>query len=459
MSIRRPRSLLLCAAFAAVASLGAAAPSPAAAAAADGDGDGESAYRPGEVIVRYAPGVDRAARAATQRATRTERPEAFAPRSRTLQVRDGQTVNGAIRALRRRPGVSSATPNYLARVSAYLPDDPGPAGVPGGWAQTQWNFLPGTGVDAPVAWEQLIAAGRPGGRGVTVAVLDTGLAYADRGRFRQSPDFSRSRLRRGYDFVANDPYPNDQNGHGTHVASTIGESTGNGRGLTGLAYGATIMPVRVLDSAGVGDIDDIARGIRFAVRNGAKIVNLSFEFDGKLTGGSIPGIIDALRYARSRDVLVIGASGNASARAVAYPARSSLVVSVGATTEHGCQADYSNSGSGLDIAAPGGGADAEIPGNPSCRPQEPPGRPIFQLTFDGSVRRFGFPSIYTGTSMASPHVSAVAALVVASRVIGRDPSPAAIAARLKATATDLGTPGVDGRYGAGLLNAARATAP
>ncbi|MBA2517555.1 MAG: S8 family serine peptidase [Solirubrobacterales bacterium] len=450
MPFNRLRPLLLSAAIV-VASSGTAAQSSASA--------GEPAYRPGEVIVRYAPGVDRTARAATQRATGTEDPEAFAPQSRTLQVSDGQTVTGAIRALRRRPGVLSATPNYLARASAYLPNDPGPAGVPGGWAQLQWNFLSGTGVDAPVAWEQLIAAGRPGGRGVTVAVLDTGLAYNDRGRFRQSPDFSRSRLRRGYDFVAKDPYPNDQNGHGTHVASTIGESTGNGQGLTGLAYGATIMPVRVLDATGVGEIDDIARGIRFAVRNGAKIVNLSFEFDGTLTGGAIPGIIDALRFARSRGVLVIGASGNASARAVAYPARSSLVISVGATTEHGCQADYSNSGSGLDIAAPGGGADAEIAGDPSCRPQEKPGRPIFQLTFDGSVRRFGFPSTYTGTSMASPHVSAVAALVVASGVIGSDPSPGAIAARLKATATDLGTPGIDGRYGAGLLNAARATAP
>jgi serine protease len=199
--------------------------------------------------------------------------------------------------------------------------------------------------------------------------------------------------------------------------------------------------------------------VRADRRTGAKIVNLSFEFDGEVTGGGIPGIIDALRYARRRNVLVVGASGNASARAVAYPARSSLVLSVGATTEHGCQASYSNRGSGLDIVAPGGGADADIPGNPFCRPLEAPGRDIVQLTLDGSVRRFGFPTGYVGTSMASPHVSAVAALVIASRVIGRDPSPAAISARLKGTATDLGPPGVDSRYGWGLLNAARATAP
>ena len=102
-------------------------------------------------------------------------------------------------------------------------------------------------------------------------------------------------------------------------------------------------------------------------------------------------------------------------------------MSVGATTEHGCQADYSNAGSGLDIVAPGGGPDADIPGDPNCRPgAEPAGRDIFQMTSRrGRSAHFGLPSGYVGTSMAAPHVSATAALVIASGVIGRNPTPAA----------------------------------
>ena len=445
------RSLLLATLLATGAGLGVAAVASAAAV---------PAHRPGEVVVSYASGVDRAARASVQRATGTGGPRSFAPRSRVLKIRDGHRAAETVRALRSQPGVKSANPVYVAKASAFIPNDPGLAGVPGGWAQTQWNFLAGTGVNAPDAWENLNRAGRPGGAGVTVAVLDTGLAYSNRGRFRRSPDLSISRVRRGYDFVAGDAYPNDQNGHGTHVASTIAERADNGVGLVGLAYGAQIMPVRVLDSAGQGDAPVIARGIRFAARKGAKIINLSFEFDAAVTGAGIPEVLDALRYAQSRGVLVIGASGNASARAVAYPARSSLVMSVGAVTEHGCQADYSNRGAGLDISAPGGGPDAPILNDPArCRPDQPPGRDIFQVTFDGSVRRFGVPGGYVGTSMAAPHVSATAALVVASGVLGKDPTPRAIEARLRATATDVGAPGPDSRYGAGILDAARATAP
>jgi serine protease len=221
------------------------------------------------------------------------------------------------------------------------------------------------------------------------------------------------------------------------------------------------MPVRVLDRSGTGDSVAISAGIRYAARRGAKVINLSFEFDSSVTRGQIPDILDALRYARRKGALVIGASGNFSAHAVAYPARASHVLSVGATTEHLCQADYSNSGSALDISGPGGGLDAEVAGDPNCRPgAEPAGRDIFQLTYTSrSVRSFGLPGGYVGTSMAAPHVSATAALVIASGVIGPRPTPAQIEARLKLTARDLGRPGRDSRYGAGLVDAARAVTP
>jgi serine protease len=229
--------------------------------------------------------------------------------------------------------------------------------------------------------------------------------------------------------------------------------------VTGLAFGARIMPVRVLDRYGEGDSAAISRGIRFAARRGADVINLSFEFDSAIRPGQIPDILDALRFARRRGVLVVGASGNASAHSVAYPARAHDVLSVGATTEHGCVADYSNEGRTLDIAAPGGGPDAAVAGDPNCRPLEPPGRNIVQMTFRRSdPRSFGLPGDFTGTSMAAPHVSGVAALVIASGVLGPDPSPAALEARLEATARDLGAPGPDPRYGAGLVDAAAATA-
>ena len=418
-----------------------------------------SAYVPNEVIVRYAPSATRAVRASAQRSTGAGQPKVFAPYTRVLKIRDGESVEETIAELKRRPGVLSATPNVIARAS-FVPNDPGNAGgPPGGWQNVQWNFSAEVGVNAPAAWDRLNAVGRPGGLGVKVAVLDTGVAYATRRGYKRSPDLLNSFLK-GYDFVGGDAYPDDQNGHGTHVASTIGETVGNSFGVTGLAYGTRIMPVRVLDRRGLGDSVAISAGIRYAARKGAKVINLSFEFDSSVTRGQIPDIRDALRFARRKGALVVGASGNFSAHAVAYPARASHVLSVGATTEHRCQADYSNAGSRLDIAAPGGGDDADVPSDPNCRPGAGPGRDIYQVTYTNrSTKAFGLPGGYVGTSMAAPHVSATAALVIASGVIGPRPTPAQVEARLKATATDLGARGRDSRYGAGLVNAARAVTP
>jgi serine protease len=451
--------LLLATALSAVSALAI----PVSAAAAE--------YVPGEVVVRYAKDADRGDRAAVQRQTGVGAPEVFAPRTRVMRIRDGQSVEATVKELRARPEVATAAPNPIARVSAYVPQDPGNAGVPGGWQQLQWNFTGPTSVNAPDAWQRLIDVRRPGGQGVVVAVLDTGVAYSDSGRCpgraaraakvacRRSPDFRDGDFVRGYDFVADDSRPNDENGHGTHVAGTIGEGTGDDVGVTGLAYGARIMPVRVLDGLGEGDSVGISAGIRFAARRGADVINLSFEFGTQVTRREIPDILAALRYARRKGALVVGASGNGAAHSVAYPARATDVLSVGATTQHGCVAEYSNNGANLDIVAPGGGEDAAIPGDASCRPQDPPGGNIFQMTFDGSPRRFGLPAEYMGTSMAAPHVSAAAALVIASGVIGPDPSPGAVEARLKATARDLGLGGPDSRYGYGLLDAARAVNP
>ena len=433
--------------------------SAAAPAAATVDGQVPSGYDADEVVVRYARDAAADARSAARRATGTVAATSVAPGTAVVRIRDGESVAETIAELERRGAVADASPNWKARIAAFIPNDPGRARVAGGWQNLQWNLLADTGVNAPVAWANTIRAGRGGGRGVTVAVLDTGVAYRNRGRFRRSPDLSRYRFTRGYDFVDRDRYPLDDNGHGTHVASTVAESAHNNVGVVGVAYGATLMPVRVLDKYGVGKSAGIAAGIRFAARNGADIINLSFEFDRRVRTGDIPEIIDALRYARRRGALTVAASGNTGVGTVAFPARADHVMSVGATTEHGCQAVYSNRGSDLDIVAPGGGADAFLPEEGDrCRPADRSGRDIYQMTFTGSVRRFGLPSGYTGTSMAAPHVSGVAALAIASRVLGRDPSPSALEAHLEATATDLGPRGRDDRYGAGRVDAAAATA-
>lgn len=400
---------------------------------------------PNEVVVAYEGPAARAAAASGGRPYVVKR------------VRD---VGKAVQALRRSPRVRYAVPNLEARAAApFLPNDPGRTG-PGGWQQIQWNFTGPFSVNAPDAWGNLIAAGRPGGRGVTVAVLDTGVAYSFRKPHRRSPDLNRGKFVAGYDFVDGDPYPNDVNGHGTHVASTIAEATDNGLALTGLAYGATIMPVRVLNNDGEGSTTDIADGIRFAARKGARIINLSLEFSADVTASAVPQLIDAIEYAHRRGVFIVGAAGNEGLGSVDYPARAKYVVAVGATTEHGCISDFSNQGRGLDLVAPGGGRDAPLDSDPNCRPSARAGRNIYQLTLVAPRRRkFGLPGGYEGTSMAAPHVSATAALVIASGVLGPRPSPRTIELRLKFTARDLGPLGRDAAYGAGLIDAAAATSP
>ena len=365
-------------------------------------------------------------------------------------IADGDTVGQTVRELRRDPNVDYAVPNYIARASTLIPNDPG--------FSLQWNLNGYPGINMPEAWEYARFRNAPGGRGAVVAVLDTGVAFERYGRFRRAPDLNR--FVRGYDFIDRDRHPNDYNGHGTHVAGTIAQSTNNGTGAAGIAYRAKIMPVRVLDRAGEGDTIAISRGIRFAAKRRVAVINLSLEFDSWVRAAQIPDIIAALRYARSKGVLVVAAAGNEADSLVAYPARARYVMGVAASTIRGCQAEYSNSGMDVDITAPGGGADAANSDNPYdervCRPDQR-GPFVFQQTFTSSVRKFGLRGRgFQGTSMAAPHVSGVAALVVASKRLGRRPSPLTVERHLENTSRDAGPSGFDPRYGHGILDALNA---
>jgi serine protease len=365
------------------------------------------------------------------------------------------------------PAVAHARQHRLLARAAYVPNDSGvaAAAADAGWAAVQWELNGPFGINAPEAWSQASRLGGSGGRGVTIAVLDSGVAYADRGRFRRSPDLASSRFVHGYDFVDDDPYPNDEYGHGTFVASTIAATANNAYGTVGVSYRAKIMPVRVLNFEGRGYPSTIALAIRYAIRNGADVINLSLElYDGpplaprprSVTASR--SVRSALAAARRAGVIVVSAAGNSSDPNVPAQRYDTLAINVGGSTEHGCLGDYSNHGPGLDLVAPGGGTDADIPGDVRCQPTLPAGRDISAVSFlSESPARFEILPRFRGTSTAAPQVSGVAALVLASGVLGANPTPGEVERHLEKTARDLGAPGPDRYYGAGLIDATAAT--
>jgi serine protease len=401
---------------------------------------------------------------------------------RVLGLPAGVDAETAAAALASNPRVDYAAPNFIAHAAAttkpitagaaYIPDDPGLAGTAGGWQAMQWNLLPcGSlcdpaatplafqsrgGINMPQAWGTMAGLGRAGGLGVKVAVLDTGVAYRAVGaKVPGSPDFTPDQFVPGRDFVDHDRIPVDEDGHGTHIAGTIAEQTGNGTAVTGIAYGAKVMPVRVLNSGGFGRARDIGAGIAWAAKHGAQVINMSFEFGpGVKRCSDIPTICRAVRVANARGAVVVAAAGNDFHATATYPARIPGVIGVGGATEGACIGNYSNVGKGVDLFAPGGQGEGRTP----CQSAD---RSVFQLTFTSrTLKTFGYPTDYSGTSMAAAHASGVAALVIASGELTGKVTPLRIECQLEKSArkSGLGQPYRRAKWGAGLLDAAGAVA-
>jgi serine protease len=431
----------------------------------------QTPYDPHELIVGYRGAasalIAEITRGAHLSATVSTHPE-LTPGEKLLTLAPGVNPAQAASEVEHLPGVRYALPDYQAHIAGtFIPDDVGRSGKIHGWESVQWNFLGRAGVNAPHAWFNLLADHRPGARGVVIAVVDTGIAFRNWRTFKRSPDFNGTRFADPCDLVlgairngnCTDPYALDRESHGTFVAGTIAEATNNNYGLTGLAYQATILPVRVLDSQGNGDSSTIAAGIRYAVAHGAQVINLSIEFSPGTTAGQIPDVASAITYAHNHGVVVVGAAGNDENNRLDYPAALPDVISVGATTKDRCLAIYSDVGRGLDLVAPGGGDDAaSVPGSKCHALRNLPD--IYQMTFSNPEHPsgFGLPGGWFGTSMAAPAVSAAAAMVIASGVLGTNhPTPTAILDRLEATAQPLGAAQPNNAYGYGLVDIGAAT--
>ena len=304
--------------------------------------------------------------------------------------------------------------------------------------EVQWNFRM---IEAERTWD--IQKGDPS---VVVAVLDTGIAFEDFGPYRKAPDFGGTVFVQGRDIVNEDDHANDDNFHGTHVASTIAEATDNTVGATGLAFRCALMPVKVLDENGDGSFFEVAEGIDFAARNSSvKIINLSLGGDGN--SNTVRAAIDR---AVAAGITVVAAAGNDGRGTVSFPAALPNVIAVGAIDGRKQKAPYSNFGTELDLVAPGGDNRRDDTGPNGV----PDGRPdgILQQTLDpdsaerGIFNDFGY-FFVTGTSQATPHVAALAALLYQQGI----KSPTAIKAAMEQTAEDLGASGRDDTFGNGLI--------
>lgn len=386
-------------------------------------------FSPDQIIVKFRPELPSAARLDIVQQSQCSIARFCKPGDfHLVHIPPDEAPETMVESFQAHEAVEYAEPDYYV-TSAFVPDD--------SFFSFQWNLDNGTvgGIQMEAAWD--LQRGDPN---VIVAVLDTGVAYEDFGDFRQAPDLVDTAFVPGFDFVNNDSHPNDDQGHGTHVAGTIAQSTNNGIGVAGVAFGCSIMPIKVLDREGVGNHFIIAQGILFAVERGARVINMS------LGGPSDSRTLrDAVAEAHRQGVTFVCAAGNNffDGSPISYPAAyDDYCIAVGAVRYDGTRAPYSSAGFWVDVVAPGGDL-AEDQNDDGFADG------ILQQTFTEEPNDFAY-WFFQGTSMAAPHVAGLAALLASKGLT--DPDEIRLA--IEATAVDLGPPGWDEEYGWGIIDAA-----
>lgn len=327
-------------------------------------------------------------------------------KQRILHV-DPEHVDSVIKFLVTDGRVQHVEPNFKV-YATFVPNDPLYA--------KQWHMKQ---IGMEKAWNYTA------GLGATVAVIDTGIACVEHDGFSRLSDLSAECVP-GYNFVDSHEFAYDDHGHGTHVAGTIAQTTDNALGGAGIAFRTKLMPIKVLSGAGWGSSQDVADGIRWAADHGAQVINMSL-------GGSASSKVqeDAIAHARSKGVTVIAASGNDSAHRVSYPAATEGVIGVGASDPDDKKASFSNYGPEVDIAAPG----VNVTQQTICEEGK------------NGCEQF---ATWNGTSMATPHVAGVAALIVSLGVSDPDQVEKILKDNAKHTKATEADPE---KYGAGILDA------
>ncbi|WLD93833.1 S8 family peptidase [Alkalihalobacillus sp. AL-G] len=347
----------------------------------------KGSYELGEVLVKFKDQADKAAKSKALKAVGAKVvPDEDAVKSPFKVLKVGN-VEAVVKALENNPNVEYAEPNYTLKAT-WTPNDTYYSGYQYGPQNTYTNY----------AWDIT-----RGSSGQEIAVLDSGVDY-------NHPDLNGKTIR-GYDFVDNDWYPMDLNGHGTHVAGTAAAETNNSTGIAGMAPNTSILAVRVLDANGSGSLADVADGIRYAADAGAEVINLSLGCNC-----DTQAMEDAVNYAWNSGTVVIAAAGNDGVSTTFEPASYANVIAVAAVDSRDRIANFSNYGSWVDVAAPGVDIAATYPDN--------------QYVY------------MSGTSMASPHVAGLAGLLA-----GQGRNNAQIRAAIEQTADNIRGTGSDFAHG------------
>ena len=433
------------------------------------------AFAADQVIVKFNPNVPNAAKEAlmSEHGASVERVSLFGEFVR-WGLPEGANVTVIAEALNRNPLIEYAHPNFFAQAH-FVPNDTiyclqwhlddsleydsvnqvcqASAGNPNGGAN-------GGGIGMEQAWN--FSTGDPS---IIVAVLDSGVAYEDFNdpnnagcyrnngqlgtcrptinEYHQAPDLANTNflILAGSDFVNSDDHPNDDDSHGTHVTGTVAQSTDNNLGVAGVAFNTKIMPVKVLDGNGSGLLDVIADAIAFATANGADVINMS------LGGESNAQVLEnAVNAAHNAGVLVVTSAGNdfTSGNDVQFPAAYANSFAVAATDYQENRSPFSSTGSFVDIAAPGGNTSVDLNGDGFADG-------VLQQTFEDNSDTSDFAYwFFQGTSMASPHVAALAALILS---IDNSLTPTEVRNIIETTAEDKGPDGPDNEYGHGIIDA------